>query len=202
MKGFLIALLTIIGLTATATAQTAEELKMVNLINEVRTNPKSFIPAVEFYIEILESKSKPFVEIKGATVTKKTNHTSDAVKPMIDEAKKLIVFLNTVKPVDKLEISNELYPVTKIFASYLDSTKQLGHTGYNGQSLNARTKKFRFMLVGENCVKDANVETAMLQLLLDFGTKSKGHRTNIFDKSFTKVAVAKIGYTWVQDFAN
>ena len=46
----LITIILIICSVSASFAQTAEEIEMVTLINQVRTNPESFIPAVEAYI--------------------------------------------------------------------------------------------------------------------------------------------------------
>jgi len=201
MKNLLILLVTLFSFTATA--QTAEEIDMVVLVNQVRTNPKSFVPAVEAYIKTLEAKTNPFggVNIKGATVTKKTSNASAAFKPLIAEAKALIVFLNTVKPVKALELSLVLYPVASEQAKYLDSIKQLGHTGANGKSFTKRTSMLA-TLVGENCATGATATDALLMLLIDYGDKPKGHRANIFNTKYTQMSVAKAGNTWVQDFSN
>jgi len=199
MKNLIIIIATILSFTASA--QTAEEIEMVVLVNQVRTNPKSFIPVVESYIKALETTPNPFKDfkIKGVIVTKKTNHGKDVVNPMIAEAKALIVFLKTQKSVKELTLSYNLYIIAASQAEYLDSIKTLTHNGPNGES---STKRFTkgFTLCGENCAIGTTATEALLLLLIDSGNTPKGHRTNIFRKSFTQIAVGNKHQYWVQDF--
>jgi uncharacterized protein YkwD len=166
-------------------AQTAKETEMVALINQVRTNPKSFIPVVEAFIN------------NGGTGLKLKVKSNPK---MIAEAKALIAFLSTVKPVDSLKTSSVLYPITKAHVNYLDSTKTLSHTGRNGQTLADRTKSTG-LSCGENTTTGGDVKLAMLYLLIDYNAPVKGHRNNIFNPKYTKVAAANSGGYWVQDFA-
>ena len=166
-------------------AQTAKETEMVALINQVRTNPKSFVPVVEEFIK------------NGGNATR---FATKANPKMIAEAKALIVFLNTVKPVDSLKTSSVLYPIAKAHVNYLDSTKMVSHIGRNGQTLADRTKSTG-LLVGENATTGGDVKLAMLFLLIDYNATVKGHRNNIFNPKYTKVAAANSGGYWVQDFA-
>lgn len=175
-------------LTLGATAQTNEEIEMVTLVNQVRTNPKSFIPIVEAYKASIGKE-------------KYTNKTTGGKIDMVAECNTLISFLKSVKPVSALELSLILYPVTKSQAKYLDSTKQCGHTGPNGQTLLDRTKGLG-LLVGENCVSNngKSITETLIQLLLDAGLKEKSHRANIFNPKYSQISVAKIGSVLVQDF--
>lgn len=192
MKNLLILIATILSLTSTA--QTAKEIEMVNLVNQVRTNPKSFVPVVEAYITEV---STPWVIIINGVSHKGSRKIDPA---LVSELKQLIVFLNTVKPVSELKMSSVLYPITKQFVTYLDSTKQVGHVGPNGQSLLQRTKSTG-LTCGENSTVGDDANHAMVLLLLDFKGKTKGHRDNIFRVAYTKISVANSGAYWVQDFA-
>ena len=125
MKNLLIIIATILSFTATA--QTAKEIEMVTLVNQVRTNPKSFIPVVEAYMTEMNTATKTLAG--GVKMTRKVNPA------LIAELKNLITFLKTVKPVGELKTSTVLYPITKKFVSYLDSVKQITHVGPNGQTL-------------------------------------------------------------------
>jgi len=196
MKNLLILFITIFSFTITA--QTSGELEMINLVNKVRTNPKSFIPVVEAYIKTLETKPNPLdsIKIKGATVTKKIHSTNGRLKPLISEANALIFFLNHVKPVNALELSLLLYPIAHTQAEYMDSIKILTHNGSNG---NKRYVK-GFILCGENCAIGTTATEALLMLLIDSGNNTKSHRTNIFLKDFTTIAIGNKKDYWVQDF--
>lgn len=172
-------------------AQTAEEIEMVTLINQVRTNPESFIPAVEAYI----ASAKKLKALGAKTTNKSTSKSVDIVA----EGEALIAFLKSAKPVKALKLSTFLYANTKSHAQYLDSTKQLSHTGPNGQTLVDRTKNVS-KTAGENCGTGKTATDVMVQLLIDLSSPNKGHRANIFNADYTQVSVGKSGNTWVQDF--
>lgn len=196
MKKLLIIIATILSFTASA--QTSEEIDMVILLNQVRTNPTSFIPAVEAYIAKIEAEKAAFAKLtKNATVKGDFFKTKNEI---LIEAKALIGFLKTVQPVKALELSVYLYPTTKSHSQYLDSTNQMTHIGHNGQTLTQRTKNLS-LLVGENCGIGATPTELMLQLLIDYKVEGKGHRANIFSTKYSQVSAAKTGTTWVQDFA-
>ena len=200
MKNLLILIVSILSFTATA--QTAKEIEMVTLVNQVRTNPKSFISVVEAYIKTLEAtNTDPFggIKIKGATVTKKTNNGKGQVNPMIAEAKGLIAFLKTQKPVKALTTSPALYTYAKAQSVYMDSIKTLTHAGPNGETASKRFTK-GYTLCGENCAKAETASEALVILLIDMGNTPKGHRTNIFLKEFTQIAIGNTNQYWAQDF--
>jgi uncharacterized protein YkwD len=200
MKNLLVAITIILSLTSSA--QTAQETEMFNLVNQVRTNPKSFILVVEAYIKTLETTPESFgsIKLKRVTVTKKTNNAKTISNPLIKEAKELIVFLTSQKPLKALTISPSLYVIAKAQSEYIDSIKKLTHDGPNGESVSKRFKN-NIILCGENCAASTSATNAMLLLLIDNGVKDKGHRKNIFLKEFTKIAVSNTNQYWVQDFA-
>ena len=187
----LITIIFVICTVSTSFAQTAEEIEMVTLINQVRTNPSSFIPVVEAYIA-----SAKTLKALGAKTTNKSN---GKVVDVVAEGEALIAFLKTAKPVKAMSVSVALYTVTKSHAQYLDSTKQLSHTGPNGQTLADRVKNVT-KNAGENCGTGKTATDVMVQLLMDLSSPTKGHRTNIFNPEYKQVSVAKSGNTWVQDF--
>lgn len=199
MKNLLIIIATILSFTATA--QTAKEIEMVTLVNQVRTNPKSFVPAVEAYIKDLEAKQNGGgikIKIAGAVVTKKSTTVTGNFNGLIAEAKKLIVFLNTQKAIKALTVSPALYVTAKTQAEYIDSIKTLTHDGLNESATKRFTKGFT--LSGENCAVGTTATNAMIELLVDYGVANKGHRGNIFNKAFTQIAIGNSNEYWVQDF--
>lgn len=188
MKNLLILIATILSFTTNA--QTAKEIEMIALVNQIRTNPKSFIPVIESYIVSVKK-----LKSLGGTITNKRTGIVDGVV----EGNALIAFLKIQKPVKALELSVILYPVTKSHANYLDSTKQVSHTGPNCQTLAQRTKSSG-LLVGENVGTGITATDVMIQLLLDLSSSTKGHRTNIFNPKYTQLSVGNTGNVWVQDF--
>ncbi len=197
MKFLLLLVITILSFTIVG--QTSEEIEMITIVNQLRTDPKSFIPVVEDYIKKLKITQEPIFDIKGVTITKRTNNIKSVNHELITEAKKLILFLNHVTPVKELMISENLYLIAKTQVTYIDSIKTITHAGKNCNSV---TKRFtdNFILCGENCVIAPSLTEALLILLIDSGNNSKGHRTNIFLSSFTKISIAHKNQYWVQDF--
>ncbi len=180
-------ILIVLCVSTIASAQTAEEIEMTNLINKIRTNPTSFIPVIEAYIA--SSKQLSFTN-------KKTGKQID----IVGEGTKLIAFLKNVKAVDSLKVSLVLYPIAKSHAKYVDSTKQIGHTGPNGQLFTDRVKSTG-LTCGENVGVGRTATEVMIALLIDLSSPTKGHRTNIFNPNYKQVSVAKVGNIWVQNFA-
>lgn len=199
MRNLLFIIVVLLGFDVIA--QNAQETNMVTLVNQVRTNPKSFIPVVEEYIKNLETTNEPFsnIKINGSTTIKKTNNSKSVVNPLISEAKDLITFLSSVKSVKTLTPCKKLFVSAKEQSVYLDSIKMLTHSGPNGVSSTTRFTK-EFNLSGENCVIGKNETEALLMLLIDNGNKSKGHRKAIFSNEFTKIGVGNTNEYWVQDF--
>jgi uncharacterized protein YkwD len=193
MKNIIIIIATILSFTATA--QTAKEIEMVTIVNQVRTNPKSFIPVVEAYIAEMSS---PKIMVFGGKVVKATRKIDPA---LITELKFLVSFLKTVKPVNALELSLATYSITKTQVNFLDSTKQVTHTNAKGETYAKRLNALG-LTGGENCTTGDDVNHAMILLLLDFKAEVKAHRNNIFNPKYTKLSVGNSGNFWVQDFIN
>ena len=195
--------LILISLSFVIKAQSVEEFDMLNMINEIRINPKSFIPRVEAYIKKLESASTLTFTNPNIKITKSKNDGLN--EKLIIEAKDLIVFLNNQKSVRALGFNNKLYHITKKHANYLDSTKTVSHDGPDGETLAIRTQSIGFSVLENVCsVNNANnrntVIDALLQFLLDYGVANKPHRANLFNEKASNMAVAKTGDIWVQNF--
>ena len=197
MKHLLILVLAF--LTLTPKAQTVEDADMVVLINQIRYAPKTFVPYVEAYIQRLETgiDTRKFktVTVKVQSTAKKSGLTDS----LIAEANRLIVYLKNKKSTYTIELAVGLYPITKAHAKYLDSTNQITHDGPNGQTLKDRTKGYT--VIENACLtKNGDVADCLVQLLMDYGTKVKTHRDNIFSGKVSQVSVARSGNVWVQDF--
>jgi len=208
MKNLLI--LVAIIFTISVNAQTSEELEMFNAVNQLRSNPKSFIPHVEAYIKKLESFiGKSLIDVKlgsNVIITKntKTIENKETLDSLISETKQLIEFLKSQKSTSSLEFNKKLYTTSKKFVNYLDSTKKIGHTGPDNQTLSDRILGLDLGLnLGENCVvnKDnTSITETIIIWLVDFKVKDKGHRKNLLNEKFVLTATAKSGNYWVQDF--
>lgn len=92
----------------------------------------------------------------------------------ISEAKKLIKLLNKLKPLPPLKFSEELY---------VDGQK---HAAWMAKKDAFRHSKLPY---AENLVGgEETVRYAIISLLIDYGVPGHGHRENLLDPTFTKVA--------------
>lgn len=202
--------LILLSLSVTYVGQTQKEIEMIILVNQVRTNPKSFIPVVESYIKtqdsLIQINNKPLSEkVKlpsTIVITKSTNNylkVNNYYEERITECKRLITFLKTQKPVKPLTSCSYLYIIASSQVKYIESIKHLTHDGPNGETATKRFTK-GYILCGENCAIGETPTKVLLELLIDSGVKDKGHRKNIFLKEFTLISVGNAGNYWVQDF--
>lgn len=217
MKNLTVILLVFIS--ALAFTQTNLEISMVTEINELRSNPKSFIPHVEVYIKFnnnfIERINSGKMKIKSTSgsVTKsnktsnsKTISGKDVILERIKAAKELIIILNSITPLDTLAFNYDMYTITKGHAEYLYNTNKISHYDYNGNRASDRFKLFN-LNVSENLVsvgtftKDDPIPL-ILSLLVDAGIQNRGHRKNILNNNIRFISVSVVGGVCVQNFAN
>jgi len=192
-------------LTVFASAQTDLESIMTLEINELRANPKSFIPHIEEYISF---NNEMIGRIKsGKTKISSSKLNGEAVIiDRIKAAKELIEILNTIEPLDTLVFNVDMYIITKKHAEYLDANNKMSHKDSNGNSASTRFKEIN-LDVSENLVsvgsfiKDTTTPL-LLTLLIDAGIDNRGHRKNILANDIRFVSVSIVGGVCVQNFAH
>jgi uncharacterized protein YkwD len=191
-------------------------------INEIRRNPKSYIPKVEEYIKELEEQ-KAFMENlrkKGKSTNKTTvttlelddrhnNHKVTSTKTITNSsyiydnrirvAKELIRELKTTKPMDTLVFDTIIYPITTDQANYLKEINKLGHGGRNGKTLFDRTKPY---VCSENAAHTNSGYEPLMALMVDYSSPSRGHRKNILNSDATSVAISINDFCLVQNFVH
>ena len=195
-------LILLVVLSFSLKAQTRDELYMIKCVNQLRANPKSFIPYVESYIEKQEvlklnggiDTSK--LKVSGLRISSKNIKLRDE---LIAEANNLIKFLETQAPVSVLSQNTQFYTIAKTHARYLDSANLVSHNGTTGMRFGARTKGFNVL---ENICKvnEHDIIDCIVQLLLDYGMNVKPHRNNLFNVNAKEITVANSGKVWVQEF--
>lgn len=215
MKRLLILILLLIPIFCFS--QTEREMEMFHGINELRTNPSSYIKylvelkkeyendrknSIELINTIKDSKSlfyksidtDKLIILTGIQERKYENATEFIYS--IDEA---IKFLDTITPVGELKFNINLYQAlekydfNKCESVNKDGTFTIRHTKLDNSHC------------GENiCVGEREVITAILQLIIDKGVETRGHRKNLFNKDWTQIAVYEVKYlkkiTFVQKF--
>jgi len=183
-------------------AQEYEELLMVGAINELRMNPKGFIPHIEDYIKKLEQQNEDgglkFTYKPKKIVFKSLVERNDSV---ISEAKSLISILKRQKSLKPLYFNENIYAMTKNQANYLSDIKKITHNRPDNISLYDTVKEASFKF-SENCISSdgKSVYECLVVLLIDFRVKDKTHRYNLLDEKAKQVSVAKSGNYWVQNF--
>ena len=211
MKNLLTFLLLL--LTLSVTSQTDTEQVMVNKINELRSNPKSFIGNVEGYIKtqemLLEMLNSGKMKIKSTSGSlnssngmsnSKTTNGKSIILERINSAKELIKVLDTLSPLDTLTFNSDMYEVTEAHVKYLKDNNMVGHYGANGELARDRFKPLK-LNVFENVSNFNNVDGALLNLLVDAGISNKGHRKALLNNKVKFISVVVSDKICVQNFA-
>lgn len=191
--------------------QTEREIALFNEVNNFRANPKSYIPLVKNYIvaqNSMVSKIKDgSMSIKsGSGKLDKDNRMYDVtplnginrIKANIKAANELLVILDTLL-LDTVVFNTNMYTITKIHNTYINSIKRLGHNGVNGTSVSTRFKNTNYA-VGENLCTLGNIGDTMdlkptiLLMLVDAGISTRGHRKLLIDPKHTNGSVGISSY--------
>eukprot|EP01017_Pseudomicrothorax_dubius_P047606 TRINITY_DN8571_c0_g6_i2.p1 TRINITY_DN8571_c0_g6~~TRINITY_DN8571_c0_g6_i2.p1 ORF type:complete len:189 (-),score=35.94 TRINITY_DN8571_c0_g6_i2:61-627(-) len=175
------------------------ERKVFNLLNEGRKNPKTFIPKLN---EMKKHFNGNLLSIPGRTGLM-TNEGVAAV----DEA---IAFLGKQKPIAEFKWHDKLAEAARGHAVDLGGKGLQGHDSSDGTSFDVRLKKYVTGLhstMGENCGYHFELDPydVVLDLIIDDGVSSRGHRLNIFNEAFISIGVGtaphkEYTYNTVLDF--
>lgn len=223
MRNLLITLLfTLLIITTTqTTAQTGMDSLMFNEINNLRSDPKSYIPLVNDYILIQKNRinrikeGKTIVSSTNGTMTKSNRMTNretvtgvKLINTSIKSAEELLLVLKTTKPLNKLLYSKEMDFITDKHGEYLDSVKQSGHFGPNEESLSDRFPYKQYPYVSENICNSGfaikihnDFKPAILMLLIDSRIESRVHRKNLLSTKVTHISVYVSNRICIQNFA-
>ena len=189
--------------------QTIEEVKMLNLINQIRTSPRSFIPMLDSLknkeleyenqnntMSLVDELKKKISE--NIMVSFKTSQSEKFEKRnIIRDIDETISFLDTVSPVSPLKFDTTMYNTMKNHNfkqnEKNDSIKHID---------NSQTDHLSW---GENISTSDEVIDTMLQFIIDSNNDNKGHRKNIFNEKWNIVAVVQVdncqNIKFVQNFA-
>ena len=174
---------------------TAVEKRMIFEINFVRAYPKVYAQIIARY---LDDESK---EDGGLA-----NDTYEAGVELINE-------LNAMKPAPILKPLRGVYDAAKAHGLDCKQRGFIAHEGSNGSDPWDRILKFCPQLEtgNENLAGNAaeNPRVPVIELLLDDGISSRGHRYNMLDPTWEFVGVYRYAekpsqyytmYNWVQNF--
>lgn len=174
---------------------------VVKELNFVRTNPKRYA------VEVLEPRLKYFDGRMYAEPGKVRLLTQEGIAPL----QECIQVLKTTAAMDTLALETGLCRSAQWLADDQARTGALGHTGSDGSDLVTRISRYGTwgILCGENCAYGSvTAREIVVQLLIDDGVPSRGHRINILKQEFKKVGIgfnktgkAAYGAVTVMDFA-
>ncbi|HEY6161324.1 MAG TPA: CAP domain-containing protein [Bacteroidia bacterium] len=153
--------------TANTATLNEEEKNVVLYMNIARCYPKYF----------LDSLFLPYAKEKG--IDTKTMYYTTLVKT-----------LRSMKPVAALTFYPDLYPFTLAHAQDMGKSGLMGHKSSKGVDFDKRLSKFN-SFKGEDCQYGYNdALDIVMDLILDEGIPSLGHRENILMKGFARTAVS------------
>lgn len=157
------------------------EQALLNEINTARTNPKVYINYLEEHKKLFKGKNVDYPDVMMLTFEGTA---------AVDEA---IKYLKGVSKLEPLSFSSGLSKPAKIQLNDLMENYSLAHTGKDGSNLPKRIARFGKggKLYSENIMNQfSNPKDIVMLMIIDDGIKNRGHRKNIFSKTFMQLGIA------------
>ncbi len=155
-----------------AKAPDSNEVVFVEVLNAMRTNPKSFLPALDRYERYVKS------------FTPNKTKLSVALREIRARLKKQA-------PLLPLAISDALQAAADDHVGDLSRSGLMSHFGSDGSNPGTRVKKYgSYQMIGE-CITIGYLTPDLMvaSMLVDEGTPDRGHRESLLKTTFTHVGV-------------
>lgn len=162
------------------------ELEIVEEMNLVRQNPAAYAQHLE---KLKKYYTDDLLEFPGKTPVR----TQEGVKA-VEEA---IRYLKSARPVPKLKISEGLSRAARDHVNDQSHSGKTGHIGHDSSKPYERMERYGSWegLSGENIAYgDDSARMIVMQLIIDDGVPTRGHRENIFSQEFRYTGVAVGGH--------
>lgn len=159
------------------------EREVFDLINFARKNPLALIPELEGMLKCFKNK---YFKIPGTNINIITHEGESAVKGAIS-------FLNSQKPIAEFNESNGLYLASKDHVRDIGINGLASHEGTDGSRMCDRIEKYGewHISIAENIgFDDSKARDIVINMIVDDGNSSRGHRNNIFSTDFKSIGVA------------
>lgn len=175
------------------------ERGIVEEMSKIRTDPTYLIPHLENFLSGFKGST---YYAPGSNCGLMTQEGTNAVREAIN-------FCRNADPVGPLKWNEHLHKAATYHCQDTGPQGITGHNSTNGDDMSSRLARFGQYggTCGENCsYGEGDAIQCVMQLFIDDGVSSRGHRSNIMKPEF-KVAGAGVGphqgyeMMTVQDFA-
>lgn len=148
------------------------ELVFADVLNAMRTNPKSFLPAIDRYERYVISFTPDKKKLKVAL-------------------KEIRARLKKQAPLLPLTVSGVLQGAADDHVADLSRSGLMGHFGSDDSNPGTRVRKYgTFLTIGE-CITIGYLTPDLMvaSMLVDEGTPDRGHRESLLSSRFTHIGI-------------